>query len=274
MKYNQPIADLGKLFVQFKQRVFELLPNIVGAIAIFLIGLLIARFLRNLTNRFFKNIGRLIPHKEIQSKLQPVQLERSAGIISNILYWIVIFFFITAATEVLGLPVVTAWLGGITNYLPKIFVAALIGVVGIIGGVVIRDIITTTATSAGITYSNTLGKFSQYAILLVTLLIGIDQIGIDITIITNVLMILISAIFFGAALAFGLGAGTSVSNILASHYAQKTYKVGHIVKISGLKGQIIEITPVAVILQTSDGQLYVPAKQFSEMTSVLISEDS
>ena len=87
MNYNQLIADLGKLFDQFKQRVIELLPNIIGAIAIFLIGFLIARFLRTLTNRFLKNLGRLIPHKEIQSKLQPARLERSAGIISNILYW-------------------------------------------------------------------------------------------------------------------------------------------------------------------------------------------
>ena len=274
MDYNQLIADLAKLFDQFKQRAIELLPNIVGALALFVIGILIARILRNLTNRFLKNLSRLIPHGEAQRELQQGRLERSARVISNTLYWILIFCFITAATEVLGLPVVTTWLGGIASYLPNILVAVLIGAIGIIGGVVIRDVIATAASSAGLTYSKTLGRFSQYAVLLVTLLIAVDQLGIDISIITNILMILASAMLFGAALAFALGAKTSISNILAAHYVRKMYEVGHSIRIGDMEGQVTEITPVGVVLQSQEGQVYIPAKKFNELTSVLIGEDS
>jgi hypothetical protein len=175
---------------------------------------------------------------------------------------------------VLGLPVVTTWLSGVASYLPNILVAVLIGAVGIIGGVLIRDVVTTAASSAGFTYSTTLGRFAQYAVLLITLLVGIDQLGVDISIITNILMILIFAMLFGAALAFGLGAKTSISNILAAHYVRKTYAVGHSVRIGEVEGQITEITPVGVVLQAQEGQVYIPAQQFNEMTSVLLREDS
>jgi small-conductance mechanosensitive channel len=273
MNFNQMITELGKVAFQFKKSAIEFLPNFLGAVVIFLIGFLIAKLLRALVYRFFKNIGRLIPYEKVQSRLQPTKLEPSASIISDILYWFIIFFFITVATEAMGLPVVTMWLSGIASYLPKILAAVLIGIFGIIGGVILRDIIISAAASAGITYGNVLGKFAQYAILLTTILIAIDQIGIDISFLMSIIMILVAAVLFGAALSFGLGARTSVSNILASYYLQKTYKIGHRVKIGDMEGEIIQITPTAVILETPYGQVCVPAKQFNEMISVMLTKD-
>lgn len=273
MDFHQIISDFGKIFTNVKQNLFNFLPNFFGAILIFFVGLIVAHLLRAITNRFFKNLGRLIPSEKAKNKLHPTRLEQPAVVISKILYWIVLFFFITVATEAMGLPVVTMWLSGIVSYLPKILIAVLIGAIGIIGGVILRDIIISAATSARIEYGDTLGKLAQYAILLITILIAIDQIGIDIAFLMSIIMILVAALLFGAALAFGLGARTSVSNILASYYLQKIYKVGHRVKIRDMEGEIIQITPTAVILETSYGQVIVPAKQFNEMTSVILKKD-
>jgi hypothetical protein len=74
--------------------------------------------------------------------------------------------------------------------------------------------------------------------------------------------------------AFGLGARTSVSNILASYYLQKAYTVGQLVRIGETQGRIIRMTPTAVLLEASEGRIYVPAKAFSEITSVLLTEES
>jgi small-conductance mechanosensitive channel len=273
MNYNQIIEDIGKMFAQLKQSIIELLPNLLGAVAVFLVGFLAAFLLRALMRRFLKRIGSLIPHKKIQSRLHSANMEGPASVISNIFYWIVIFFFLATATEILGLPVVTTWLSGIAGYLPKILVAVFIGLAGFIGGGLLRDVVATTATSAGIMYGDILGRLAQYAILLMTLLIGIEQVGINITFLTNAIIVLIAAMLFGAALAFGLGARTSVSNILASFYLQKTYQAGNEVKIGGVEGLIVQITPVAVILETSQGQVYLPAKKFNEMASTLLRKD-
>ncbi|NIR51587.1 hypothetical protein GWO43_23680 [candidate division KSB1 bacterium] len=78
---------------------------------------------------------RLIPNQKISNKVRIFIEEKPiTKVIGSILYWILIFFFVTVATETLGLPVVTTWLSGIVGYLPKILSATLIGIAGVTPG--------------------------------------------------------------------------------------------------------------------------------------------
>lgn len=259
-------------FDPIRQTLVGFLPNLAGALLIFLIGVLVAYVTRTLAKRLLKNAGRLIPNKRVRDRLHPDRMEGSAQVISRVLYWIILFFFLTAATEVLGLPVVTTWLSGVAVYLPKALVAILIGTAGVIGGLIVRDVVAGAAESAGVHYGHTLGSLAYYAILLVTLFVGVQQIGVDIQFLTTLMTILLSGLFLGFALAFGFGARTAISNILASHYLARIYKVGDTVRIDGMQGRILRITPVSVILETEEGSACVPAKQFDERISVLVSE--
>lgn len=274
MDYNKLLQDSLNIAKLFKQTLVELLPNLIGAVFIFVIGFMFASLIRTLVNRFISKLHLLIPNRSIRSKVERFFEEKAiTKIIGSIFYWIIIFFFLTAATETLGLPVITTWLGGIVSYLPKILSAFLIVMAGLISGVIICDLITTAANSAGILYGNILGKLVQIAVILVTILIGLDQIGINVTLLQNLLIIISGALFLGGALAFGLGAKTSVRNILASYYLQKIYKVDDPIKIGVIKGRIIKITPFAVILDTSEGQMCIPAQEFSQESSVLLSQE-
>lgn len=274
MNNMQFVENLIKLFNQFKQSLFEFLPNMIASLLIFLIGLLLARLVKTLTERFIKRVDRLIPRKKIRTKVKHFIEEKPvAPVIGSVLFWIIVFFFLTAATETLGLPVMTTWLSGVADYLPKILAGVLIGVVGIIGSIIMRDVIITAIASTGVTHGETLGKLVQTTIILLSVIIGIEQIGFDITLLTSLITIIVGAFFFGAALAFGLGAKTSVSNILASYYLQKSYQVGHMVKIGDREGRIVGITPVAIILDSTEGQIYVPASDFSTTASIIINKE-
>lgn len=267
-------GTIDNLFVRLKETVFQFLPDFVFAILVFLIGYLLARLARATISRLINNLGRLIPNKRIQSRLHRMVVEKPvAKIIGGIVFWIIIFFFLAAATEILGLPVITAWLSGITGYLPRILAAVLIGAVGVISGVIIREIIITTTASAGITYGSVLGRFAQIIIVLLTTLIAIDQVGIDISILISLVAIIIGAFLFGASFAFGLGARESVSNILASFYLRKNYKAGQLIQIGEHKGRIIEINATAIILETEQGQAYIPARVFNSEASILFSKE-
>ena len=275
MSYHQLIADFGALFLRFEQRALMLLPRLAGALFIFFAGLVLAYLVRSLSRRLIEKLDRLVPGERLQRNLRRLGMERPASeVVSRILFWIVVLFFLTAATETLGLPVITTWLGGIALYLPRFLSAVLIAFAGLIGGLFLRDLIATAAASAGLTYAATLGRLAQVATLLVSLLVAVDQAGLNIAFLTSILLILFGAVLFGGALAFALGARTSVANILASHYLQKTYKVGHRVKIGEIQGEIVQITPTAVLLETAEGRVTVPAKQFGEAVSILLIERS
>jgi small-conductance mechanosensitive channel len=255
------------------ESVMLLLPRFLAAAGLMLAGYIVARFARSLSRRLFLNISRAVPSKKIQARLSPARLEPFARVISKFLFWILIFFFATAATETLGLPVVTTWLSGVANYLPRTLTAVLICVAGVIGGLIVRDMIASATAGAHISYGGVLGVFAQYAIVILSILIAIEQLGIDIQFLTGVLMIFFGAALFGAGLAFGLGARSSVSNILASYALQKTFVVGQRIRIGDAEGEIAEITSVAVIVRTSDGRRHIPAKQFNEISIDLLEKD-
>ena len=273
MDYQHLITNFSQLTRRFEERLLDVLPKLVGALAIMAAGFVLAFLLRFLVRRLVTGLDRVIPGQKVKNSLRRLGMERSAAdVIGGVVYWTVLIFFLTAATETLGLPVVTTWLSGIALYLPRILSGVLICFAGLIGGVLVRDLIVSAATSAGIAYGSALGRLAQGATLLISVLIAVEQVGIDVDFLTTAAITLVGIVLFGGSLAFGLGARVTVSNILAVHYLQKVYAVGQQVRIGEWQGEIVQITATAVILETVEGRILVPAKLFTEAASMLVTK--
>ncbi len=258
-------------FVSFKAQAVHFLPKFLIAVGIVFLGIVTAYCIRFVLTRGIKKILSFLSlNQKCTAYVDTVRVERSTALLCNITYWLIIIVFLTIATEVLGLPVVTAWLSGISTYVPKIFIALIIGFGGVMAASILRDIVTAAVGTAQSPYSTLLGRGLQYLILILTLLICIDQIGIEITLLTNIISMLVGALALAVALSFGLGAKTCVSNILGTYYLQKQYSIGSIVTIDDKTGQIVGITPMAVIIETDEGQVSVPSKRFNEAVSLLL----
>jgi small-conductance mechanosensitive channel len=257
------------------QRMSEQFPKLLGAAALLLIGWLLARLLRIWSTRLMSKLNWLVRSRPIQSALNRIGVERPVSeIIGGLVFWVVFLLFFTAATETLGLPVLATWLSGVSTYLPRVLAAVLIVFAGLIAGNLVRDAVATGSGAAGIAYGVLIGRALQAVIVLIALVTAVDQIGVESRFLTATITIVIGAVIGGAALAFGLGARTAVANIIAAHYLRKVYRVGHMVKVGDARGKIVEITPTAVILDSADGRLLVPAKEFNETVSVLLSGEA
>lgn len=271
MDYEQWAVMLNQSLTLLVQKISAYLPSILGAAALLLGGWILARLLRMACVRLIGGLDRLVRRHGMERWLIRVGLERPASdLIGSIVYWLVFLIFFAAATETLGLPVIATWLGGVSTYLPRVLVAVLILLAGFVAGNVARDAMTTAATAAGIAYGALLGRIIYIAIILIAIVTGIDQIGIESRFLTATITIVIGSIVGAAALAFGLGARTAVSNIIASHYLRQVYRVGHTIKVGDVEGKITEITNTAVILENANNRLVVPAKEFGEKVSVLL----
>ena len=271
MDYTQWLQPLSDSLNLLAQRIGQQLPNLLGAVALLLLGWGLARLLRNWSRRLIAGLDWFVRSPTIENFLRRVGMERGASdVISSIVFWVVFFLFFTAATETLGLPVLATWLAGVAYYLPRVLVAVLIVFLGLLAGNLARDAIIGAAGAARLAYGSFLGKAVQSVILLIAIVTGVDQLGIESRFLTATITIVIAAIIGGAALAFGLGSRTAVSNIIAVHYLRQIYQVGHMVRVGAVHGKIVEITTTAVIIESSDGRVLVPAKEFSEGVSVLI----
>jgi small-conductance mechanosensitive channel len=192
-----------------------------------------------------------------------------ARIVGAVVFWLMMLIFITMSTEVLGLGIFVTWLKEIVNYLPLAIAGLLIVLVGFVISSLTRDLIASTAASAGLSHGDLLGRTAQIIILLIAVVIGVDQIGIDITFLSVIAGIVLSAMLGGIALAFGLGARTHVSNIIAANQLKQLYQVGDKVRIGDVEGRIVEISVSRVILESDVGSVDIPAKLFDEQVSII-----
>lgn len=272
MNADSIIHEITQLFNNLYTEFIHLIPKIILAIVVLIIGLGLAWIVKRMIIKFILFLDRNINEK-LRKRLITVNLEDSANFIGKMFFWTIQFISIAIITHILGIPLLTVWLGGLVTYVPNIFAAVIIVFAGIIAGKLVGDLIGSAAIRTGFVTGKRLGLFVQYNILFISIIIAIDQIGIDIQFLTIILTIILASLLFGAALAFGLGAQSSIGNILGAYYLNKVYREGNTIQIGDIVGIIVKITPTAVFLETETGQVMIPAKHFNDEKTILIKND-
>ena len=273
MNFQQILDNVNQFLISLKDTTLLFLPKFVLAIIIVIIGYLVASLIKKVVKGLFRRVKTIVTKPKYSKYITTQNIEDLSVFTGKALFWIVLFFSFTIATESIGLPILTAWMSRIIEYLPNIFAAIIVLIAGFVGARIIADLLISAFQKTGIFYGTAFIMTIQYSIVLVSILIAINQIGIDISLFITIISILLAGFLLAAALSFAFGAKTTVSNIIASYYVNNTYKVNDEIKINDLSGKIIEITSTAIKLESSDGTVYIPAKDFNEYYSLLIRKD-
>jgi Mechanosensitive ion channel, conserved TM helix len=253
----------------------EFLPTLIGALVILAAGWLIARVVRSVGIRSAHWLNRFLDRRLGPDRAGYLRLS-NAGVklLGDVTFWVIILLFVTAATRVLGLEAFSAWLDRVVAYLPTLLAGGFIILVGLLVGSLAHDLTFAAVASAGMPHAALSGRCVQAAILMTALVLGLNQIGIDVTLLTTLIAILVGAAVGSLALAFALGAGSFVGNLIGAHYLQQHYRPGQQARIGEVEGEILELTPVSVILATEQGRVMVPAKVVNDQPTTLLSKDS
>lgn len=258
-------ATLTGSITHVAQRTFEYLPTLLGSAVLLLIGWLAARTLKAITAHLAESgMHRLSRTRPMRTQVQQSTTYRSLPDVSGrIVYWTVLLFFLAASLETLGLPAVSSVIGYVTAYLPRLLIAVVIIFAGVWIGEITSAFLSRVAAHSGLERTELLGRSAQALIVVAAVIIALEQIGVDITILTTLAITLFAGILGAAALAFGLGAQNTAANIIAAHYVRREYAVGDRIRIDDIEGSIVDITPTAVSIDTEDGRVLVPAQRFS-----------
>ncbi|MEA1970548.1 MAG: hypothetical protein U9N37_02880 [Thermodesulfobacteriota bacterium] len=87
----------------------DLLPNLIGALLLLLIGWLVAKLCRGLTKKMLKWTGfeKVMERSRINESLKTVGITTNiTDVITLMIFWIIFLIFMVSASEVLGLSVV------------------------------------------------------------------------------------------------------------------------------------------------------------------------
>lgn len=138
------------------------IPNIFGAIIIFVIGLFVAQFVKNLVYNLVVSlnldglINRFVGNKEEQADAPDRTSEKRtiANVSSMIVYVLVLFPIATAALDVLGIEAISnpinALLNSILSAIPNILIAIILISVGFVIAKFISELVTDLLESANI----------------------------------------------------------------------------------------------------------------------------
>ncbi len=254
-----------KLFMTF-------LPKGVGALMLLGLGILLGKIVstgisRGLTmlgiDRFLGGTGLLALLQKVGSKKTVSQILGLVG------FWMVFLLFLISAAEALNLALLSETLTGLIHYLPKIGMATLILILGILATNFVRDLILAACETSGFRQGAIVAQTVYVAGTLLVLVTTINELGIDTSLLNQIIVIVIAGLIAGSALSFGFGSRSAVKNLIAAHYIQPIVRLGETIQVGNYVGTVTAVTPMIVVLDTQKGRVVIPAAQFTEVTSII-----
>lgn len=267
------LASLRASFVSGLRDFGGYLPDLLAALLLLLIGWFLARLARYAFGRLAQRLNRLFARVRGPSGRVKVQMSPAvAALAGNVVFWLLVLVFAALAARIAGLDAFTNWLDRIVGYLPTLLAGAFIALAGYLVSKLIRDVVEAMIESTGSEHGELIGFAAQGAVFLTAIVIGLDQIGIDVTLLIVLLAILVGGALLALVFAFGFGARAMVGNLIGAQQAQRYLRAGQYAEIDSVVGQVVEITPVSVILATEKGRLLVPARLFMEKATLLLAD--
>lgn len=268
------LRELTQSLVDSLRGIGEYLPFLLAALLLMALGWLVARIFRAALIRLGTSLNAFLERFGRPAGARNVRLSRKlVGLIGNVVFWVIILLFAAMATRVARLEAFSGWLDRVVAYLPTLVAGGLIVLTGYLLSKLIRDVVSAAMVSAGSMQNELVGFAAQSAVFLTAVVIGLDQIGIDVTFLIILLAVLVGGTLLSLALAFGFGAGNFVGNLIAAQQVQRILERGQLARIGEIEGRVLEFTPTSIVLLTESGRVIVPAKRFQEETAVIVADD-
>ena len=274
MKLDDTTKQILSSLTQWKLSLIDALPNLVTAFIVLILGWALAWALRRVVRRVFRRLAARIPSGTGRAAWAEAVEDNDVGnVAAGGVYWLVLLVTSMVAIDALDIAVFSRWVGAFAGYLPRLALAAAFLFLGIVAGRLARNAIMKTAVRLPASQARGLARFAQLAIVIATGLVVAERLGLDVSLLSAMFMILVAATLAAAALAFGLGARDLVGDILAMHYVNKSHRIGQLVRLGPDEGRIVRTSRTAVSLETADGEMLIPGRDFVNARCVLLSEE-
>lgn len=196
------------------------IPDLVGAIIVFLIGWIIAVAVGKLIAEILKRLqfNKIFEKGTWKTALQRAEINVDASaFIGAIFKWILLMVFLIAAIQILGFNQLGDFFNSVLNYLPNVVVAAFIFVIAVIIADILEKIVRASIESFKVGYGNIVGIIVRWSIWIFAILAILQQLKIEAA---DWLVQMIQIVFIGLvitlAIAFGLGGKDAARNAIDS----------------------------------------------------------
>lgn len=242
-------------FTQAFHQVIQLAPKVLVMVVVVVVGYIVARLVGQAMGKLSEKIGleTAAERSGLAQSMRHMGIKRNvSAIVGVIVFWLLMCVFVMAAFNILDLEKLSQAMQALVNYIPKVLVATVLVVIGLLVASFLRGLVATSADRLGISYAGQLASACYYVLALLTFMAAFDQLGINFKLLDNLIMIAFGGLAVGFGLSFGLGGRDVMAGILSGYYLRQRLQAGDHVEVAGLQGTVREIGPVATVVETDE----------------------
>jgi hypothetical protein len=217
---------IQRVFMEPFQKCYEnllfFLPNLLTSLIILIIGIVLAYVLKIVVSRFLRAIklDRFAERSGLFEVLSKSGVkESSSTLISKVIEWLTVLTFVIIAMQNLKIPTVERLVERLFLYLPNIFVAAMILVLGYLLSNFFGRAVLIASVNSGIKSSGLIGKCTRFAVFILSATMALEQLGIGKDTVIIAFTVVFGGLVLAMAIAFGLG-----GKDIARDYLEKKIK--------------------------------------------------
>ncbi len=266
MGIAQTVQDiLLNLYTSFT----EFIPNFITGLVIILIGWVISRLVRWLVMRVAKTAGldRAVEKIGLMESLTSANIKQTPSeLIALVVYWYIFLSFILEGFTAMQLGDLLQPIQSLIEFLPVGIVSVALLILGVMFARFAGNAVSAATEAIGIEFHESLGTLCRTLIIAFVVIIVMEQVGLDTSVVSTILSSTIIITIGGLALAFGLGGRTVTRNVLAGFYARELFEPGDIIEIDGEDGMLEGIGTLNSEIRVGSDRLTIPNTRLTEGT--------
>lgn len=196
------ISAISQPAVNMLQDILTMVPYVIVAVILLVIGVYIARFAGELLTSVLEKAGidsvlSRLGFQAAQDKMADFRLSKIIGQIVKIL---ILLFFVVEALRVVQLQVLNEIGQGIITYIPLVLSAIFIIGVGLLLASFVERLVKRVSSGSLI-----VAKVLKYGIIVFAIFMALDQLGFATTLVHSAFIIIVGGLVIAFAIAFGFG---------------------------------------------------------------------
>jgi hypothetical protein len=198
------IVALKSLWIGF----IDFIPNLIGALLVFIVGWVIAVAIGKLVAEVLKRIrfNQIFEKGAWKTALEKAEIKADASaFIGAIVKWVLLIAFLIAALQILGLNQLEGFFVDVLNYLPNVVVSAFILVIAVIIADILEKVVRAAVEGVKVGYGQVVGAIIKWSIWIFAILAILLQLGIAEDLIKIIIQGVVGLIVIAGGIAFGLG---------------------------------------------------------------------
>lgn len=189
------------------------LPKFIAGTIILLIGIIVASILKQVVLGIFKAL-------KIELFLRKYGVPEAqdefnwSNILAEIVRWFVVIVFLIPTADVWGLPQIGTVLNTFLLYLPNVFVAAIIALVGFVFARLAHDVIFASTRRVVPESAQTIASATRWAIIVFLFLAVLNQLGVATDLVRILFTGFVAMFALAGGIAFGLGGQQAAKDLV------------------------------------------------------------